>query len=124
TIGEEGSESDLARTNKAELNHAYPEWDVQVVTDLADVSHTGGPSADPDKERVPVPIGPEIAHYLLLAVLVLVFVEVLMAWQFGHYSATPGNEPVPAAGPWLPALSAGLVLLAAVVIGGTLLHWR
>jgi hypothetical protein len=124
TLAEEASESDLARTNKDELSHAYPEWGVQVVTDLADVNHTGGPSADPDKDRVPAPIGPDIAHYLLLAVLALVFVEVLMAWRFGHYSATASNEPVPASGSWLPALAVGVVVLGVLAIGGTLLHWR
>jgi hypothetical protein len=126
TIADEASESDLRRAARDDLNHAYPEWEFQVVSDLADVSHTGGPSADPEQDRVPLPFGPEVARWLLLAVLALLFVEVLMAWRFGHYSAAPANEQVTPAGPWLPALSVGLVVLTLLVGGGILLHaaWK
>jgi hypothetical protein len=122
TLADEASESDLKRTNREELSRAYPEWAFQLVTDLSDVSHTGGPSADPDKDRVPVPLGPMVANYLLLAVLVLLFAEVVMAWRFGHYTAAPANEAVPSAGRWLPTVAAGLVAVAVLAGGGILLH--
>jgi hypothetical protein len=123
TSSEEASESDLTRASRDELNTAYPEWEPQVVTDLGEINHTGGPSADVEKDRVPAPLGPGIAHYFLLAVLALLFIEIVMAWQFGHYTATPSNEPIPTAGFWLPSVSAVLVGLAALVVGGTLLHF-
>ncbi|HEX5270130.1 MAG TPA: VWA domain-containing protein, partial [Gemmataceae bacterium] len=123
TSTEEASESDLARATRDDLSRAYPEWDPQLVTDLGEVNHTGGPSAAAEKEREYAPIGPGIAHYFLLAVLALLFAEVIMAWQFGHYSGTPGNEQIPSAGIWLPSVSAVLVGLALVVIGGTLVHF-
>jgi hypothetical protein len=124
TAGEEASESDLARANRDDLTHAYPEWEPQLVTDLGEINHTGGPSADVEKDRVPAPLGPGIAHYLLLAVIALLFLEIVMAWQFGHYSGTPNNEAVPSAGRWLPAAAAALIVLALLVVGGTLLHWE
>jgi hypothetical protein len=123
TLDEQASESDLTRATREDLSRAYPEWEFQLVTDLNDVSHTGGPSASDAENRVAAPIGPGIAHYLLLAVLALVLVEVVMAWRFGHYSGTPSNEPVPSAGRWLPALAVGLAALAALLIGGSLLHY-
>jgi hypothetical protein len=122
TLADEASESDLKRANREELSRAYPEWEFQLVTDLNDVSHTGGLSADPEKDKVPVPLGPMVANYLLLAVLVLLFAEVVMAWRFGHYTGAPCNEQAPAAGRWLPALAVGLVALVALVGGGILLH--
>jgi hypothetical protein len=122
TLADEASESDLTRATRDDLGRAYPEWEFQLVTDPNDVNHTGGPSADPDKDKVPVPLGPMVANYLLLAVLVLLFAEVVMAWRFGHYTGTPSNEQVPAAGRWLPALAIGLVALTVLAGGGVLMH--
>src|SRR5262249_21776206 len=48
--------------------------------------------------------------------------EVVMAWRFGHYTATASNEQVPAAGRWLPALAVGLVAAAVLGGGAVLLH--
>ena len=74
TLAEEASESDLKRATRDELTNAYPEWEFQLVTDLGDVNHnTGGPSADPEKDREALPLGPGIARYFLLAVLALLF---------------------------------------------------
>ncbi len=123
TASDEASESDLARATREDLNHAYPEWELQLVADLGEVNHSGGPSADIEKDRVPAPLGPGIAHWFLLAVLGLLFAEIVMAWQFGHYSATASNEAIPAAGILLPTIGAVLVGLALVVIGGTLFHF-
>ncbi len=85
------SESDLTRTSRAELQKVYPEWEVQVVTDPRDAVHgpVGSAEAPP---LVPRPMGPLVARWLLLAVFVLVLAEVIMAWRFGHYSATAAEE--------------------------------
>jgi hypothetical protein len=124
TLAEEASESDLTRATRDDLNRAYPEWQLQLVADLSDVSHSGGPTAaESAEDRVPQPIAPEIAQWLLLAVLALVLIEVIMAWRFAHYSGVASNEAIPSAGTWLPALALGLLALAGFVIGGSLLQY-
>jgi hypothetical protein len=120
TLAEQASESDLTRASRDDLHRTYPEWEFQVVTDLNDVSHTDGPSGGPD--RVPLPLGPGVAHGLLLALLLLVLVEVVLAWRFGHYTAVAAHEAPPASGRWLPAGAAALAAGALLVLGGTLLH--
>ncbi len=117
TLGEEGSESDLTRATPEELRRSYPEWEFQVVTDLAQVSHTGGPAAP--EERVAQPLGPGVARVLLTAMLVLILLEVILAWRFGHYSASAANEAPAPSSPWLPigaAVLAGLTLLAVAIV--------
>jgi hypothetical protein len=123
TLADEASESDLKRATREDLSRAYPEWDFQLVTDPNAVSHTGGPSADPEQDKTPVPLGPVAARYLLLAVLAILFIEVVMAWRFGHYTATASNEAVPSAGRWLPLLAVALMAGSLLVIGGTLMHF-
>ena len=81
----------------------YPEWDFQVVKDLGEINHNGGPSIRP--HSTPRPLGPGLARWLLLAALALLLTEVVLAWQFGHYSGVPTNEPPPAPNRWLPALA-------------------
>lgn len=83
------SESNLARTNKEELEKAYPDWDIQVVRELANVVHAT-PAAVESTEVYYAPQGPPIARVLLLLVLALVFLEVVLAWRFGHYGGTGG----------------------------------
>jgi uncharacterized membrane protein len=80
------SESNLARTSKEELEKTYPEWDLQIVTELSQVKHA--PAATAAGEVIYTPQGGGIARILLLVVLLLVLAEVVMAWQFGHYSST------------------------------------
>ncbi|HZY89496.1 MAG TPA: VWA domain-containing protein, partial [Gemmataceae bacterium] len=89
--GQQLSESNLARTNREELQKTYPEWETQVVTDLGQVEHT--PLATASTETVVNPQGPAIAHALLLGLLVLLLAEVVLAWQFGHYSSTGSQGP-------------------------------
>src|SRR5260370_11703371 len=43
TDSQQACESDLARTNQEELRTTFPSWDFQLVTDLRDVVHSGGP---------------------------------------------------------------------------------
>jgi hypothetical protein len=88
------SESDLTRTTREDLQKTYPEWDVQVVTDPDQVKHA--PPAEGEPEVVLQPLGDIVARWVLLALLVLIVAEVVLAWHFGHYSAgvTPLEENV------------------------------
>jgi hypothetical protein len=120
------SESDLHRTNREDLQKSYPEWDVQVVGELRNVVHaTAAVAGD---EKVFVPQGPRVARVLLLGVLVLTLLEVVLAWQFGHYSATAGTleEPRTARGSRWPIVAfrvgVGLVFAAVLTLGAVLLH--
>jgi hypothetical protein len=91
------SESDLKRTTKEELQQVYPEWDPQVVTDLSQV--TKAALAAGEVEMVYQPLGPAIARWLLIIVLLLLFAEVVMAWIFGHYSGVAAlGEQAPQTG--------------------------
>ncbi len=110
--GQGPSESDPTRTNADELHRTYPDWDFQVVRDLHEVNHTGGPSEAAGEAPRASP-GGFFAHWLLLGMLALLILEVVLAWRFGHYSAvagTPGGPP--ATGRLLP----GLVGFAAAVV--------
>jgi hypothetical protein len=117
-------ESDLARTNREELERTYPEWQqLQVVTDPHNASHA--PVADGAPEIVVRPLGPVVAHWLLLVLLVLVLLEVVLAWQFGHFSAAVGSEPAPKARSGVPSVLAAvpvLLFLCALGLGAILVH--
>jgi hypothetical protein len=80
---QQASESNLARTNRDELTKVYPEWDVQVVRDPSQVVRSVPAAAGDTVLREQ---GPQIARWLLLAVLALVIAEVVIAWQFGHHT--------------------------------------
>jgi hypothetical protein len=118
------SESDLTRTTREELQKTYPEWEVQVVTEPGQVQHV--PVANATPEYVLRPLGDVVARWLLLMVLVLIFVEVVLAWQFGHYStvATASEDrsspPARSLKSWamlvLPWVLFGLVLGVAGVL--------
>ncbi|MFO0881149.1 MAG: VWA domain-containing protein [Gemmataceae bacterium] len=118
------SESNLSRTSQEELEKTYPEWDVQVVTDLRKVKHAQ-PVVAPS-ETVYTPQGGGIARFLLLAVLVLVLAEVVLAWQFGHYSGTAQAEPAPVTRAlvreWVLALAPWGLFLVLGGIGFILIH--
>ncbi len=88
TEAQQACESDLARTSRDELHSTYPGWDFQLVTDPDDVVHTGG-IAGSSEARIVGNIGPAIARWALLAMMVLLIAEVVLAWLFGHYSAVP-----------------------------------
>src|SRR5262249_38148495 len=82
TDAQQASESDLTRTSAEELRRVYPEWELQVVTDPRDAVHTRSTGGEySEYER---PLGPLVARWLLLLMLILVFVEVVLAWHFGH----------------------------------------
>jgi hypothetical protein len=119
------SESDLTRTNREELQKAYPEWGVQVVTDPAQAVHGPVGTAE-EPEAVYRPQGPIVARWLLLGVLVLVLAEVVMAWRFGHYSAGLADDAARSAQarrwPWLVPVVSGVLFAFGLAVAGVLVH--
>src|SRR5262249_43182338 len=75
TPDQKGSECDLTRLTGEQLKASYPGWAFQLVTKLGDVRHTPGTGGEETTTKR-APIGPAVAHVLLLAVLGLVLVEV------------------------------------------------
>jgi hypothetical protein len=110
------SESDLTRTDKVKLKDAYPGWDLQVVKDLKEIQRRGMTTAvDPetDEPRKHNPVGPWIAHILLLLAIFLLFVEIILACCFGHYTASASALGQAASRlRWLPGLLGGGLAVA------------
>ncbi|MCI0459070.1 MAG: VWA domain-containing protein [Gemmataceae bacterium] len=123
TESQQACESDLARTNAAELQGAYPGWEFQLVTELRDVVHSGGVASEAVAGDHPIRgMGMVLARWLLGAVLVLLLAEVVLAWRFGHYSAVGASDVTPAPGRLLP-MSAGVLAGATfVLLAGVLAH--
>jgi hypothetical protein len=120
------SESDLTRTTREDLQKTYPEWEVQVVTDLGQVRHA--PPTEGEPERVLMPLGDLMARWLLLGVLVLLVAEIVLAWHFGHYSAavTPledAGQPRPRSrARWVLLVLPWLLLACVLGVAGVLIH--
>jgi hypothetical protein len=115
TDAQQASESDLTRTSADKLRRDFPEWELQVVTNLRDATHAKG--ATGDSGAYDRPLGPIVARWLLYFVLVLLLIEVVLAWRFGHYSAVAGGFDSPPASGWaLPVAAA----FCAFAVGGAL----
>lgn len=116
-LDQKGSESNLARADRAKLEALYPGWKIQVVREPAAADLSQGPvEVEPIVEREPA--GPTIALLAVWIAFVLIFVEVLLAWQFGHYSAVEGATLPPATGLFWPI--AVTVIAALLFLGGGL----
>jgi hypothetical protein len=116
TPDQRGSESDLTRLDKAKLDELFPGWDFQMVRDARDAIFGGGPAiSDLTPEREP--IGPDIAAWALFLVLILLFAEVVLAWQFGHYTTVEGTTAPASTSLVLPIAVACLSALCFIVIG-------
>jgi hypothetical protein len=116
TPDQRGSESDLMRLDRTKLQELFPGWDFQMVADARDAIVGGGPQAD----IVPLerePIGPDIAAWALFLVLILMFAEVILAWQFGHYSSVEGATEPPAGGLVLPVAVTCIAVFCFALIG-------
>ena len=122
--GQVGNESNLARTDLDEMQKTYPEWEFQIVRDpgqvsLAPVTPTGS------EYNTGGPLGAGVAHYLLLVLLGLIVLEIILAWQFGHYTSGVQEEATPkqpSRWQWgLPPLAFGLFAFS-LVFGFILLH--
>ncbi|HMF19834.1 MAG TPA: hypothetical protein VKE98_21695, partial [Gemmataceae bacterium] len=111
TSDQRGSESDLTRVDKAKLAEVYKGWEFQVVSDPSRV--VAAPDQEDSITEVRDPMGPAVAHVLLIAVLILLFLEVILAWVFGHYSAVAGTTEVARGrtGPIVVACIAGVLFL-------------
>jgi hypothetical protein len=132
TPGQRASESDFSkpRCDVQLLKAAYPGWRLQVVNDVAKVN----PSADAagegnlpleEGEQPKGKTGPYIAWYLLVAVLVLLLIEVVLAWHFGHYSTVAGSTSnPPAKGRLVPGLVGTVAGVLLVALGWVLIDAR
>jgi uncharacterized membrane protein len=127
TAEQNDNESDLSsRFNKSMLKEIYKGsdgWDnLQVVKDPSD-AYLPSPEAREDMDNYVEqlsPIGPNIAHGLLLAVLVLLLLEVVLAWRFGRHSKVDGATSPPAVSKTWPitiAVVAGLIFSGLVFVG-------
>jgi len=110
---QKGSESDLARVDEGKLRELYQGWNLTVVRDVL-LASIGGPVGDEVVDDVYQPVGPTFANVALLIVLALVLIEILLAWQFGHYTTTEGAL-APAAG--ASSFYSMLLAIGVVVIG-------
>lgn len=115
-----GSECDPVRVEKSKLQEHYPGWDFQVVNHPGQANYASGPGAAENvipTERAPM--GPEIAKWALWLAFLLLFVEVLLAWRFGHYSSVAGTEAQPASSVGLPlsvGIGAGVIFVLGAVV--------
>jgi uncharacterized membrane protein len=116
TTDQSGRESDLTRLTNEQLKESYPDLDFQVVKELNEIRRTAGPAGADETQVVGGKLGPVIARYVLIAVLVLLLLEVVLAWGFGHYSKVAGATSPPASGALWPGLIAGIA--GVLFIGG------
>jgi hypothetical protein len=118
---QKGSESDLSRIDAAKLKDLFPNWDIQVVQDARTARmRVAGEDNLQQLERVPV--GPTIANVALLLALFLLFAEVILAWQFGHYTTSDGTTTPMAEGWLVPLLVAGFFAAVFTLGAAILLH--
>jgi uncharacterized membrane protein len=119
------SESDLKRIDEDRLKDSYPGWVFQKVRDPLDVMFSGGPDIDP---TIPVlqPVGPFLANVALLMVLALLFIEILLAWHFGHYTTTEGALAQAAPNPTGTIIAAVVAAIAVALFsfGAFILIWE
>lgn len=117
---QKASESDLSRASDSQLRSAYPGWDFQLVRNLSEVRQRVVEGSE--EEMVRGRMGPEIAHYALLAVLGLLLLEVVLACVFGHFSSVPGAVAPAATRRALPITVAVVSGVLFLLIAGVLLH--
>ena len=107
---QQACESNLARTNADEMKATYPGWDFQVVTDVHNVTHSGGPATEGEETSLRG-IGTVVAHWLLLGCWGLLLLEIVLAWSSGttaRCKARPRQRPEGRGGsscPWLASCS-------------------
>jgi hypothetical protein len=123
---QKGSESNLARIDERGLQEGYPGWTFQIVRNALEAMVAGGP-VNPDALEVYQPYGPNLANGVLLIALGLLFLEIVLAWYFGHYTTTEGalaqaapNTTVIAIAAFFAIASAAMVAFGAII----LLHER
>ena len=92
SVDQRGSESDLTRLTEDGLKKAYPGWDtLQIVNGPEPGRHlTGGRRRQRPRRTPRLPRGPVVAGFLMYIVFFLLFIEVVLAWRFGHYTTVEG----------------------------------
>jgi hypothetical protein len=122
TDSQQASESDLTRTNREELRTTFPGWDFQLVTDVGQVTHSGGPIIESTESNLGG-IGMAVARGLLLTMLILILIEVMLAWKFGHYSAAAAlAEAQPLEPRKLPIVVGAIAGMLFFLVAGALAH--
>jgi hypothetical protein len=122
TSDQTGSESDPTRATSDDIKEFAPGLQFQIVFDPKTAQLGGGPNEGNNgiqDERTPV--GPEIAHWALILVLLLLFLESFLAWQFGHYTTVEGSVEE-AKGLFWPGVLAALALFGVFVVGALLYY--
>ena len=122
-----GFESDLKRIDPAELRSVGP---IQTVTDVGDTQ----PSSESGAVIVssPKPHGPVIARFAVMATLLVLVVELFLAWRWGPARAAGAGTAAGSARPverkWylrvISTTGALVPLVIAVAILGTLIHYE
>ncbi len=113
---QKGSESDLTRIEEGKLKDSYPGWNFQIVRD-ARRAMLGGAVIDDNPIDIPMPFGPDLANGALLLVLALLFLEIVLAWYFGHYTTTEGALVNSAPGASTTLVAAAIAILATILFG-------
>ena len=89
-----GAEADLRRVSLNELQASAPEADFQFSLETGEIRSRDGSRPGANDTEARDPHGPSIAHALLLAALILMFLEVLLAWHYGS-ARSSSNLPTP-----------------------------
>lgn len=121
TADQSGSESDPTRATRDAVKQIAPGLDFQIVFDPKAAVVGGGPAAGDALQDERTPVGPEIARWLLIVVLVMLFLESILAWRFGHFSSVEGTVEE-AKGLLWPGLIASVALIGVVSVGSLLIY--
>lgn len=120
TPSQTSSESDPIRITRDMLKSLYPTWDFQIVQKPEDARpakrSTLETEGQPEKQFTE--LGTAVAHWLLLAALILIILEVILAWIFGHYSAVHEQQVGATAttkSPYLKWLRIGLITSLVII---------
>ncbi|MSQ93283.1 MAG: VWA domain-containing protein [Gemmataceae bacterium] len=113
---QKGSESDLTRIEETKLKDGYPGWTFKIVRDAREAV-LGSAPVDPNPIDIALPFGPDLANAALLLVLGLLFLEIFLAWYFGHYTTTEGALSNAPPGPTSTLVAAVIAVLATILFG-------
>ncbi len=117
SVDQKGSESDLTRIDLNKLREGYPGWDkLQLVRDPL-LAMLGDSPVNSEAVNVPQPVGPFLANIALLIVLGLLFIEIVMAWHFGHYTTTEGAIAQSTPSPIVTMIAVGVAVFSVIVVG-------
>lgn len=116
------AEGDLSRIGIADLQSSAPEAEFQMDAETGEIHSRNSSRAEGSEAEQREPRGPVVAHVLLLSALVLMFLEVLLAWHYGsaRSSSTLPTPPstkrrVLAFLVWLVPTIFAIAVLAAVI---------